>query len=124
MPRALARAFSAASNGVDTRMLTCSSFFSNSNCAGLNCEKSRSDRSRARNASACLSVLSLGTFFFIGGDLLRVHVAGRHRADEAAAVFRPQGEGHKHRPPGAGPSHGNHAVLVVRVLRLPENRYP
>src|SRR5208283_4212965 len=118
MPRAFARALTAASNGLGTRMLICSSFFSNSNRAGLNCEKSRSDRSCARNASASLSVLSLGTFFFIGCNLLRVHIAGRHGADETAAVFRPYGEGDKHRPPSAGSSHGNHAVLVVRVLRV------
>src|SRR5271166_2696219 len=72
MPRALARALSASSNGRGTRMLICSSFFSNSNRIGLNCEKSSSDRSCARNFSAALSVLSFGTFFFIGGDFLRV----------------------------------------------------
>src|ERR1039458_7049039 len=98
MPRAFALALSAASNGLGTRMLICSSFFSNSNRTGLNCEKSSSDRSCARNASACLSVLSLGTFFFfigfIGGDLLCVHVAGRHWADEPAAVFHQIGRAH------------------------------
>src|SRR5271167_293191 len=114
MPRAFARALTAASNGLGTRMLICSSFFSKSNRAGLNCEKSRSDRSCARNASASLSVLSLGTFFFIGGDLLRMHVAGRHRADESS-VFRPYGESDEHRPPRVGSSYGNHAVFIVRM---------
>src|SRR5262249_16230617 len=55
-----------------------SSFFSNSNCAGLNCEKSRLERSWARNASACLSVLSRGTFFFIRCNLLGVHKGGKN----------------------------------------------
>src|SRR6478672_2501985 len=121
MPRAFARALRAASNGLGTRMLICSSFFSNSNRDGLNCEKSRSDRSCARNASASLSVLSLGTFFFIACDLLRVHIAGRHRADEASAVFRPYGESDKHWSPRAGSSYGNHAVLIVRVFRVGRN---
>src|ERR1700694_5376148 len=116
IPRAFARAFTAASNGFGTRMLICSSFFSNSNRAALNCEKSRLDRSWARNASACRSVLSRGTFFFIGCNLLGVHVASGHRADEAAAVFRPYGEGHEHGPPCAGSSHCNQAVFVRRVL--------
>src|SRR5580693_466351 len=120
MPRAFARALRAASNGLGTRMLICSSFFSNSNRDGLNCEKSRPDRSCARNASASLSVLSLGTFFFIGCDLLRVHVAGRHRADESP-VFRPYGESDKHRPPRAGSSYGNHAVFIVRMFRVGRN---
>ena len=44
-------------------MLICSSFFSNSNRVGLNCEKSRVERSWARNASACSSVFRRGTFF-------------------------------------------------------------
>src|ERR1022692_4087498 len=92
MPRALALALSAASNVLGTRMLICSSFFSNSNCASLNCEKSRSDRSCARNTSASLSVLSLGTFFFfIGGNLLCVHVAGRPGFER-----RQQRPGHAH----------------------------
>src|SRR5271157_2371803 len=121
MPRALARALTAASNGLGTRMLICWSFFSNSNRAGLNCEKSSSDRSCARNASAASSVLSLGTFFFIGVDLLRVHVAGRHRTNEAAAILRPEGEGYKHGPPGGCSPHGNHAVLVLRVFRVGRN---
>src|SRR5450755_4271272 len=47
-------------------MLICSSFFSNSKRVGLNCEKSRLERSWARNASAARSVLSRGTFLFIG----------------------------------------------------------
>src|SRR5271157_255647 len=118
MPRALALALSASSNGLGTRMLICSSFFSNSNRAGLNCEKSSPDRSCARNLSAALSVLSFGTFFFISGNFLCVHIAGRHWANEAAAVFRPQSKGHKHRPPGTTPSHGNHAVFVLRVFRV------
>src|ERR1700678_1584372 len=66
MPRALARAFTSTSSCFGTRILICSSFFSNSNRAALNWEKSRLDRSRARKVSACLSVLSLGTFFFFG----------------------------------------------------------
>src|SRR5208283_2343228 len=118
MPRAFALALSAASNGLGTRIFICSSFFSNSNRAGLNCEKSSSDRSCARNASAALSVLSFGTFFFIGGDLIRMHVAGRHGTNEAAAVLRPQGEGHKHGPPGGCPPHDNHAVFVPRISRI------
>src|SRR5271157_4742046 len=81
MPRALALALSASSNGLGTRMLICSSFFSS-------------------------------------GNFLCVHIAGRHWANEAAAVFRPQSKGHKHRPPGTTPSHGNHAVFVLRVFRV------
>src|SRR5271170_4609150 len=102
MPRAFARAFTAASNDFGIRMLICSSFFSNSNRAALNCEKSILERSWARNASACRSVLSRGTFFFIGCNLLRVHVASGHRTDEAATVFRSYREGDEHWPPRAG----------------------
>src|ERR1700756_167489 len=98
-------------------MLIWSSFFSNSNRAALNCEKSRSERSRARNASVCLSVLSRGTFlFFISCNLLSVHIPGRHRSNEAAFVFGPYRESHEQGPPGRCPSHGNQAVLVRRVL--------
>ncbi len=50
-----------------TRSLICSSFFSNSKRAGLNCEKSRSDRSCVRNDSAALSVFSFGTLVFFRG---------------------------------------------------------
>src|SRR5207248_3230208 len=66
--------FTASSNGFGRRILIWSSFFSNSNRVGLNCEKLRLDRSLARNASACLSVLSRGIFFFIGCNLLSVHI--------------------------------------------------
>src|SRR5579862_970154 len=121
MPRTFARAFTAASNCFGTRMLICSSFFSNSNRAGLNCEKSRLDKSRARNASACLSVLRRGTFFVIGCNLLSVHIPGRHRTDEAALVLPPYREGHEYRPPRAGSSHRNQAVFVHRVLRVGRN---
>src|SRR6516165_11369890 len=87
MPRAFARAFTAASKGLGTRILIWSSFLSNSNRTGLNWEKSSLDRSCARKASASLSLLSLGTFFFIGCNLFRVHIAGRYRADELLSVF-------------------------------------
>src|SRR6516225_11612666 len=77
-------------------MLIWSSFFSNSNCAGLNCEESRLERSWARNASACLSVLSRGTFFFIGCNLLgikevRMMAAGHRRQPTLSALTRPCG---------------------------------
>src|SRR5579863_9532793 len=124
MPRTFARAFTAASNCFGTRMLICSSFFSNSNRAGLNCEKSRLDKSRARNASACLSVLRRGTFFVIGCNLLSMHIPGRHRTDEAALVLRPYREGHEYRPPRAGSSHRNQAVFVHRVLWIGRNAGP
>src|ERR1017187_4283694 len=83
IPRAFARAFTAARSGLGTRMLICSSFFSNSKCAGLNCEKSGLERSWARNASACSSVFRRGTFFFISRFsiscyLPRVHMASGH----------------------------------------------
>ena len=71
-------------DGFGVGMLICSPFFANSNCAGLNCEKSRFDRSWARNASACLSVLSVGTFFFIRCSLLCVHIPGRQWAQYGA----------------------------------------
>ena len=76
MPRTFARAFTASSNCFGTRMLICSSFFSNSNRAGLNCEKSRLARSLARNASACRSVLRRGAFFVTSCNL----VEGLHRS--------------------------------------------
>src|SRR5271157_1590621 len=117
MPRALARALIAASKGLGTRILICSSFFSNSNCTGLNCEKSRVDKSWSRNSSAALSVLSLGTCFFIGGDLPGVHVACGDRAYEPTALRRPKSEGHEHSASDAVPSHCDQAVLTVRVLR-------
>src|ERR1700678_2654219 len=98
MPRAFARAFTAASSGLGIRMLTCSSFFSNSNRAALNCEKSRLERSWARNASASRSVLSRGTLFFIGCNLLGVHVASGHRADKALPIFRSYRKDHEHGP--------------------------
>src|SRR5271157_4530135 len=121
MPRALALALSASSNGLGTRMLICSSFFSNSNRTGLNCEKSSPDRSCAKNLSAALSVLSFGTFFFISRNLPGVHVAGRHRADVVVALFGSQGEGHKYGPTGRGPSDGNHVVLLPRVFCIGRN---
>src|ERR1700675_1002567 len=115
MPRTFARAFTAASNCFGTRMLICSSFFSNSNRAGLNCEKSSLERSRAINASASLSVLRRGTFFFMGSNLLGVHLPGRHRTDQAAFAFRPHREGHEYRPPCICSSHRNQTVFVSPV---------
>src|SRR5579862_3599993 len=95
MPRAFARAFTAASNGFGTRILICSSFFSNSNFAVLNREKSRPDKSWAKKDSACLSVFSRGTFFFISGNLLRVHESRRYGANETAVVLNPYRERHE-----------------------------
>src|SRR5262249_49762712 len=112
MPRSFAPAFTAARKGLGTRLFIFSSFFSNSNPARLNCEKSRFEKAWARNASARRSVLSRGTFFFIGCNLLRMHIAGGHGPDEAAAVLCPYGEGDEHGPPGAGSSHSNQTVLV------------
>src|ERR1700755_610085 len=61
MPRALALSFTASSRLSGTRMLTCASFFSNSKCIGLNCVKSRSDRSCLEKTSASSSVRRTGT---------------------------------------------------------------
>src|SRR5271166_4723451 len=117
MPRTFARAFTASSNCFGTRMLICWSFLSNSNRAGLNCEKSRLERSRARNASACLSVLRRGTLFFlISCNLLRMHITSRHWTYEPELVFRPNREGHECRPPHDCSSHRNQAVFASRVL--------
>src|ERR1035441_1263928 len=106
IPRALARAFTATSNGFGTRMLICSSFFPNSNRVGLNCEKSRLERSWARNASACLSVFRRGTFlligdFFISCYLPGMHISSGHRTDQTSAIRRTHRESHKEWPPGA-----------------------
>src|SRR5215510_14767889 len=112
MPRALARAFTASSSGFGTRMLSCSSFFSNSNLASLNCEKSRLDRSCSRNASASSSVLRVGTFFLvIASHLLCMHIRGAHRTDHPPPLLGPEGKGHKYGAPFLGPSDGNQPVL-------------
>src|SRR5580700_665131 len=122
MPRTFARAFTASSNCFGTRMLICSSFLSNSNRAGLNCEKSRLERSRARNASACLSVLRRGTFFFlISCNLLGMHIASRHWANELELVFRPNREGYECRPPPVCSPHCNQAVFAPGVLGIGRN---
>src|SRR5262245_6319813 len=119
MPRALARAFTASSNGFGTRMLSCSSFFSNSNLAGLNCEKSRWERSCSRNASASSSVLSLGTFFlFIARYLLGMHIPSTDRTDHLSPLLRSEGKGHKYRATFGGPADGNQSVLTCGMPQI------
>src|SRR5262245_17195881 len=93
-------------------MLSCSSFFSNSNRAGLNCEKSRCERSCSRNASASSSLLSRGTFFlFIGRYLFGMHIPSTDRTDHLLPLLRSEGKGHKHGAACRGLAHSNQSVL-------------
>src|ERR671918_932447 len=121
MPRALARALTASSSGSGRRMLTRAAFFSNSNRTGLNWEKSRSERSCSRKASASSSVVNLGTFRFIACDLLPVHVAGAYRSDKPLVVLHPEREGHENRPACRVPPDRDEPVLLRRVMRVGSN---
>src|SRR3954451_16445188 len=101
MPSCFARSRTAMSMSSDNRRLTDFSFgfSSNEKRIGLNCEKSRSERSCSRKASASSSDLKSGTlrtglsvFCFIALDLLAVHVACAQRAQKGQSVAFPHRE--------------------------------
>src|ERR687892_2648674 len=77
----------------------------------LNWEKSRSDKSEARNASACSSVASLGTRRFISLDLLGVHITSADGPNKAEPVLEPQGEGDEHSSSCGCPAHCDEPFL-------------
>src|SRR6266852_2494308 len=101
-----------------SRMLSRAALVSNSNLTGLNCEKSRSDKSCSRKASASSSVLILGTLRFIAFDLLRMHVASAHRPDQLLPESLPDGESHEQRTSLFGPADSNQSVLEMGVLEV------
>src|SRR3989338_6316256 len=77
------RFFTASSSVLGTRMLSCASFFSNSNITGFKPERSYFDRSAvATNRSASASVLNVGIFFFIVPHFLFVHIPCANRTDK------------------------------------------
>src|ERR1700722_11254416 len=102
MPSSEAVSLTALRSDFGRRMLTRSLFFSNSKCAGLNCEKSYSDRSASStNFSASSSLLNSGnalSFFgaFISLYLLAMHIPRGKRADEQPLVILPQGVDDEH----------------------------
>src|SRR5580693_5823374 len=99
MPRAEARRLTASSSGFGRRMLSCAVFFSNSNLVGVRPERSYSVRSAvSTKRSASASVLKVGIFFFIAGNLLLVHVTGADGTKQALPIAFPDG---KHQKNGA-----------------------
>ena len=81
------------------RMLSCASFFSNSNRMGLKSDRSYSVRSaESTNCSASASVRKVGMVLREFGlltvcDFLAVHVSGRDGADSRAAFDGSECEG-------------------------------
>src|SRR5689334_15073050 len=86
-------------------MLSRAAFGCNSNFAGLNCEKSRSDKSCSRKASASSSVVILGTLRFIVPDR------------RLPKPF-PDSEGCKQRASPRGAAYGDQPILEMGVLRV------
>src|ERR1051325_5600094 len=78
----------------------------------LNWEKSRSDRSDSRKASASSSVLSLGTRRFISLDLLGMHITSADGPNKASPVPGSKGESDEHRPASGCAAEGHKSRLV------------
>src|SRR5271167_18018 len=115
MPCAEAFALTAVNSDFGSRMLTRSVFGSNSKWTVVNFEKSRSDRSCSRNASASASVFSLGIRLFIGLDLLLMHVTSGDGANCQSSMLYTKGEGDEDRSPFMIPPEANEPVLMGRV---------
>src|ERR1051326_3643138 len=99
MPCFAALAFTASRSVRGSRMLTRSVFGSNSNLTIRISERSYCVRSEfATKASASLSLLSFGNFFFIEPDLSLVHVTRADWPDERSTVLHTQCEHDKHIP--------------------------
>src|SRR5580704_1429501 len=77
----------------------------------LNCEKSRSDKSESRNASASSSVVSLGTRRFISLDLLGMHITSADGPNKAGPLSDPQSEGYEQSSSSGCPAYGYKPLL-------------
>src|SRR5208282_152266 len=122
MPARLAFLRTASSSSSEIRRLSDFCFGLNSKRIGLNCEKSRSDKSCSRKASASSSVLNLGTFLFIAFDLLAVHVARANRTDEKVTISLANCEYHEHRLSPRVAANGDEPLLDPRMLMV-KNAY-
>src|SRR5579863_1550929 len=81
-------------------------------------ERSYCDKSAlSRNAAAACVLLKAGIFFFIGFDLLFVHVARADRPDQLLIILASQGEHKKYFPAIASLSHSAKAAFLSRISR-------
>src|SRR5258708_31278709 len=94
-------------------MFTRAVFFSNSNRTGLNCVKSKADRSCSRNASASLSEASLGTFLFIGLDFFLVHVTRADGSNESLAFPQAKRKRHENRFAVFSPANADEPFFLI-----------
>src|SRR5258708_27241171 len=116
MPRALARLLTAFRRDSGIRMLTRASFFSNSNRTGFAPERSYSVRSAVpTNASASLSLLKVGIFFFIVLNFLSVHVASSNGPDILFTFLLADREAQKDIPPQRRSASGLEAQFLDPV---------
>src|SRR5580704_11545009 len=96
MPARFAQLRTAVSSFSGSRRLTDLSLGRSSNRMSRPPERSYSVRSAvATKCSASSSVLRTGNFFFIGCDLLLMHVAGAHGADQPLLAPQAPSEGDK-----------------------------
>src|ERR1700733_4562452 len=84
----------------------------NSKRTGTISEKSYSLRSAlSTKASASASVLNFGNFFFMGFNLLPVHVTCADGPDQKIFPFLPESKNNKHVPPFRRDSHGTQPLF-------------
>src|SRR6516165_5679966 len=87
-------------------------------------DRSYSDRSAvSTKRSAASSLSKLGSFFFITGNLLRMHVASADRTDEHLSCPFAQSEYDQHTAAGACSADGLQPLLFVGVSRVAKQRH-
>src|ERR1700693_1790636 len=86
-------------------------------------ERSYSDRSAVEmNFSAASSLSSLGSFFLIVRDLLRVHVPGADRSNEVLPCAMPKRKHDDHAATVVRPADSLEPLLVSRMGRIAIHR--
>src|SRR5258708_20413883 len=103
-------------------MLTRASFFSNSNRTGFARERSYSVRSAVQtNASASLSLLKVGIFFFIVLNFLSVHLASSNGPDILFTFLLADREGREDMPPQRRSAYGLEPRFRDRLRFIEQN---